>query len=171
MTFFHLKVSARRICSPASGATRPPTAAASARTASTLRTARKTARSKCSAWPCALPVTPGRVGAGREVRRRKVKFPLGFQPNSARVRPMLRSNVGPPEAELRLLALTVAPLLRRKLASEFTTARTPVVLTLNRSLPGYITRPKRQTVTRATRPSPANGATAQPAERPACSSW
>jgi hypothetical protein len=35
---------------------------------------------------------------------------------------MLRSNFRPPEA-------TVTPLLRRKLASEFTAARTAVVLT------------------------------------------
>jgi len=52
----------------------------------------------------------------------------------------------PPEA-------TVTPLLRRKLASEFTTARTPMVLTFSRSLSRYNSRAQPKTVTRA-RPAP-----------------
>jgi hypothetical protein len=109
---------------------------------------------KYSAWPRALPVTPGRVGTGREVRRPKVEYTRGSRANSAtRTRILLlprRTTVRPPKAEC-LSAPTSAHLLRRKLASEFTTARTPTVPAFNTPLSRYISRAKPQTVTRARR--------------------
>jgi hypothetical protein len=95
---------------------------------------------------------PGEVSPGTaqdrlgQARRPKVKS-TGFQPSSARTRPMFAEpKATPPGA-------TATHLLRRKLAGESTTARTPMVLTFNTSLSRYIPRAKPQTVTRA-RPAP-----------------
>jgi hypothetical protein len=84
-----------------------------------------------------------RTGQARPGAKSEDRAPLGFQPNSASLRLMLRSNFRPPEA-------TVTPLLRRNRYA-ITTARTPWYLTINRSLIEVHPGPSLQTVTRARR--------------------
>jgi hypothetical protein len=84
-----------------------------------------------------------RTGQARPGAKTEVKPPRGFQPNSAM---LAEPETTPPEA-------TVTPLLRRKLASEFTTARTRMVLTFKTSLIEVHPGASLRTVTRA-RPAP-----------------